>query len=108
MFKLASAQVNEHSVGELVKPVETKCIQPDRHFDVTVDRQWPQRLVRTRAEQPVAQRQSAHEHRQHDRLRLDCAPEHQREVLRPHHLVNQSGDARAKEKEGNQHTTANL
>src|SRR6185369_2517734 len=106
MFELASAEPNECAVRQLIKRVEEKGVKPDGKFDVTVNDQGLRRSVRPRAEQPVAQRQPSHEHRQDHCLRLDRAPEHQREILRPDHFIDQSGRAGAKEEKRNQHATA--
>ena len=108
MFELAGAKPDENAVRKLIKRLEEKGVQPNGEFNTTVDGQRLRGLVGPCAEQPVTQRQPSHEHRQDHRLRLDRAPEHQREILRPDHFVNQGGGAGAKEEKGNQHTTACL
>lgn len=51
------------------------------------------------ADEAVAERQPAHADREHDGLRLHRAAQHERQVLRPDHFIDQGGGARTKEKE---------
>ena len=67
---------------------------------------WKQRLfdlLRALPKNPIPQRQPTHEYRQHCRLRLHRAPEHQREVFRPNHLINQRRRPGQKKQNENNH-----
>ena len=89
MFNEPRARSHKKPIGSLVNPTETERIQADDHLQAAVNCQRFLQQVRARTDQSIAQRQSSHEHRQHDRLSVDRAPQHEREVFGPNDLIDQ-------------------
>ena len=80
-----------------------QAVQADAPLDEAVEPDGVVAPIGQPAEEAVADGQSTHEHRQDDRLCLDGAPQHQRQMLGPHHFIHQRRGARTEEKKWNHH-----
>src|SRR5436190_1936677 len=88
---------NKDLISDAEQSRKSEGINTNEQFQITVCLDLVGQSVGALSNGCISQRQSAHKYREHNRLRVNRAPEHLGEKFRPNHFVDEGRSPRAEE-----------